>query len=49
MGKLRDEELETMPIKDLQILVYELGIDEALETENRDMLIDLYKDYVEMK
>ena len=46
MGMLKEEELINMPIKDLQILIYELGIDEALDIEDRNMLIDLYYDYV---
>lgn len=43
---LKEEELLSMPIKDLQILVYELGIDDALEIEDRNDLIDLYNYYV---
>ena len=43
---LKEEELRNMPIKDLQILVYELGIDEALENKDRNNLIDLYYNYI---
>jgi hypothetical protein len=49
MGILKEEELRTMPIKELQIIVYELGIDEALDIGDRNELIDLYYDYIKCK
>ena len=45
MPKLSDEQLKTIPLKELQEIVYELGIDEAYEIEDRDTLIDYYIDW----
>jgi hypothetical protein len=45
MPKLSDEQLQTISIETLQYIVYELGIDEALEITDRQVLIDLYLDW----
>lgn len=45
MPKLSDEQLKTIELETLQWIVYELGIDEALEIDDRQDLIDLYLDW----
>jgi|GEM_PF-5164632 len=45
MPKLSLEQLKTIPLVELQEVVYELGIDEAYEIDDRDVLIDYYLDW----
>ena len=45
MPKLSDEQLKVIPLIELQEIVYELGIDEAYEINDRDDLIDYYLDW----
>ena len=45
MPKLSDEQLKTIPLKELQEIVYELGIDEAYDITDRQVLIDYYLDW----
>ena len=45
MPKLSDEQLQTIDLKELQEIVYELGIDEAYEIDDRQELIDYYLDW----
>lgn len=45
MPKLSLEQLKTIPLVELQEVVYELGFDEAYETDDRDVLIDYYLDW----
>ena len=45
MPKLSDEQLKVIPLIELQEIVYELGIDEAYEINDRDDLIDYYEDW----
>ena len=45
MPKLSLEQLKIIPLKELQEIVYELGIDEAYEITDRDVLIDYYLDW----
>lgn len=46
MMRLSDEQLKVIPINELQEIVYELGIDEAYDINDRQDLIDLYLDWV---
>lgn len=46
MPKLSDEQLKTIPLEELQEIVYELGIDEAYDIDDRDDLIDYYYDWM---
>lgn len=43
--KLTYEQLQTIALKELQEIVYELGIDEAYEITDRQELIDYYLDW----
>ena len=45
MPRLSDEQLQTIDLKELQEIVYELGIDEAYEIDDRQELIDYYLDW----
>ena len=45
MPNISDEQLKVMPLIELQEIVYELGIDEAYEINDRDDLIDYYYDW----
>ena len=45
MPKLSDEQLKVIPLIELQEIVYELGIDEAYDINDRDDLIDYYLDW----
>lgn len=45
MPKLSDEQLKVIPLEELQEIVYELGIDEAYDIDDRDDLIDYYLDW----
>lgn len=45
MPKLSLEQLKTIPLIELQEVVYELGFDEACEIEDRQALIDYYLDW----
>lgn len=45
MKKLTDQELQEIKLSELQEIVYELGIDEAYEIEDRQVLIDYYLDW----
>lgn len=45
MKKLNEKELQEIELKTLQELVYELGIDEAYEIDDRQTLIDYYLDW----